>query len=426
MAAMKQVTTAARHDIAGIIVLTLGAGILALGSGVAPHLLEDSHAPMWVLLACGALFALPGLMLLSQGRAPAWVQTLLGNCLVTLFAVVPAWVAWGGDARAFSGSGGLFGLIPGLGSVSFARLAFALGALIMGLVALFAWIAWIKRLGWPGRACLLAGACLAAWLLLLVMPAEPRWPDSVDDNERLARYALMVEDEGWSRVGGGHPRRWYYPPWRNIEQWTKAARSRLAAIRALPEGQSALTVPRIATAPMIDGAIGEAEWLGALRVELAPATLGSSVRAASDGRRLYLAADVPADTTADGFDQFRVWFHIGLSPWLANERAVVNRSGGVDVLRATRFPWGDNPPRSRTDWHIYEKTAGAASLDGHRRFELALDLEEAGIAPGVAFPLWLEIEGDPLRDANRKFKARSNLGQAGSYEAPLWFRVGAD
>ena len=54
------------------------------------------------------------------------------------------------------------------------------------------------------------------------------------------------------------------------------------------------------------------------------------------------------------------------------------------------------------------------------------NLDEAGIVPGVAFPLWLEIEGDPLRDANRKFKARSNLGQAGSNDAPLWFRVAAD
>lgn len=426
MAAMKQASATARHDIAGIIALMIGAGIFALGSGIAPHLLEDSNAPMWVLLACGALFALPGLMLLSQGRMPAWVQTLLGNCLLTLFAVIPAWVAWGGDSRAFSGSGELAGLIPGLGFVDFARLAFALAALIMGLVALFAWIAWIKRLGWTGRAGLLAGAFLAAWLLLLVMPAEPRWPDSVGDHERLARYALMVEDEGWGRIGGRHPRRWYFPPWRNIEQWTKAARSRLAAVRALPAGQTALLVPRIATAPVIDGAIGEAEWRGALRIALVPEVLGSSVLAASDGRVLYLAADVPADTTADGFDQFRVWYHIGLSPWLANERALVDRSGGVNVLRATRFPWGDNPPRSRTDWHIHEKAVGASSLDGHRRFELALDLDEAGIVPGVAFPLWLEIEGDPVRDANRKFRARSNLGQAGSNDAPLWFRVAAD
>ncbi|MFH1869198.1 MAG: hypothetical protein ABIG36_00990 [Pseudomonadota bacterium] len=426
MAAMKQASVAGRHDIAGIIVLMIGAGILALGSGIAPHLLEGSNAPVWVLLASGALFALPGLMLLSQGRLPAWVRTLLGNCLLTLFAVIPAWVAWGGDSRAFSGSGGLTGLIPGLSFVGFARLAFALAALVMGLVALFAWIAWIKRLGRTGRAGLLAGAFLAAWLLLRVMPAEPRWPDSVDDHERLARYALMVEDEGWGRIGGRHPRRWYYPPWRNIEQWTKAARSRLAAVRALPAGQAALLVPRIATAPEIDGAIGEAEWRGALRIALVPEALGSSVRAASDGRRLYLAAEVPADTTTDGFDQFRVWFHIGLSPWLANERALVDRSGGINVLRATRFPWGDNPPRSRTDWHIHEKAAGASSLDGHRRFELALDLDEAGIVPGVAFPLWLEIEGDPVRDANRKFRARSNLGQAGSYDAPLWFRVAAD
>ena len=103
----------------------------------------------------------------------------------------------------------------------------------------------------------------------------------------------------------------------------------------------------------------------------------------------------------------------------------MDRSGAVTTLRATRFPWGDFPPRSRTDWRIYENARGASSLEGHRRFELALDLAEAGITPGVPFPAWLEIEGDPRRDAAGKFKARSILGRAGSHAAPLWLRVAA-
>lgn len=140
-------------------------------------------------------------------------------------------------------------------------------------------------------------------------------------------------------------------------------------------------------------------------------------------RATYFAADVPADTTSEGFDQFRVWFHIGLSPWLDNERAFVGRAGEVSSLRAMRFPWGDHAPRSRTHWHIYERARGASSVSGHRRFELALDLDEAGIAPGVAFPLWLEVEGDPQRDAAGKFKARTDLGRAGSHQAPLWLRL---
>jgi hypothetical protein len=414
-----------RHDIVGIIVLLVGAGILALGSGVHPPLLAGAHAPTWVLLAVGGIFTLPGLILLSQGRTPPWLQALLGNCVITLFAIVPAWVAWGGDPRAFSSAAGFFGLFASFSFANFGRIVFAGSALLIGLVACFIWLRWISGLSWAGRGALAAGAVLVAYLLLAVMPAEPHWPGLRDDHERLARYALMFEDEGWSRIDNRYPRRWMFPPWRNFEQWTKAARNRLTAARTLPEGQVALAVPPLATAPAIDGVIDEREWQGALRLDMLPVAFGSRVWLASHGRKLYLAADVPADTTAEGFDQFRFWFHLALSPWLENERAFVDRSGYVSAMRAARFPWGNNPPRSRTDRNIYEDTAGASSINGHRRFEMSLDLAESGIVPGVPFPAWLEIEGDPLRDANGKFKARTNLGNAGSYGVPLWFRVEA-
>ena len=292
-----------------------------------------------------------------------------------------------------------------------------------GLIALAAWISWLRKLSWSGRGYFAAAAALAAHLLLVVMPAEPRWPELADDHQRLARYALLVEDEGWSRLDGKEPRRWYFPPWHNFEEWTKAARSRLAASRIAPAGQEVLSIPAIAAAPRLDGSIGEDEWRGARRIALAPHALGSVVHIAGDERFIYFAADVPADTTNEGFDQFRVWFHIGLSPWLDNERAFVGRAGEVNSLRQTRFPWGEYAPRSRTDWRIYERARGASAVSGHRRFELALDLGESGIAPGIAFPLWLEVEGDPRRDAAGKFKARTDLGRAGSHAAPLWLRI---
>ena len=414
-----------QHDAFGLIALAIGAGIMALGAGLWPDALSGLNAPVWVLLAAGGVFALAGASLLSQGRTPPWVQAVIGNFILTLFAVIPAWIAWGGSRRGFSASGNLGGLwlTMGFDGANIGRMVFAGSAILMGLIALAVWIAWLRKLSWSGRGYFLAAALLAGQLLFVTMPAEPRWTDVADDHQRLPRYALLVEDEGWARVDGAGVRRWNFPPWRNFEDWTKSARSRLAAARKAPAGQEVLDIPYLATPPQLDGSIGADEWRGARRIELAPQALGTVVHVAGDARYLYFAADVPADTTSEGFDQFRVWFHIGLSPWLDNERAFVGRAGEVSSLRAMRFPWGDHAPRSRTHWHIYERARGASSVSGHRRFELALDLDEAGIAPGVAFPLWLEVEGDPQRDAAGKFKARTDLGRAGSHQAPLWLRL---
>lgn len=409
------------NELVGAIALLVGAGIMALGAGMFPTALQGANAPLWVILAAGGIFALAGIMLLAQGRLPEALLPLFGCLLITLFASIPAWIAWGSGPRQFTTTVGFFS--GNFGSADIGRIVFGLSALLVGAMALFSWLSWIRKLNWSGRAILATGVALAAYGLIVVMPAEPRWPDVADDHERLARYALLIEDEGWLRNKGRGPMRWHFPPWRNIEQWNKDARSRLAAARTLPPGQSALNIPLLATAPVIDGAIGDEEWRGALQLGLEPESLGSSVRIGRNGRYLYLAADVPADTTSTGFDQFRFWFHLALSPWLENERAFVDGSGSVNVLRTHRFPWGNFPPRSRTDWHTHEQAQGASSVAGHRRFELALELEESGLKPGVPFPAWFEIEGDPLRDAAGKFKARTELGQAGRYQQPLWLRI---
>ena len=58
-------------------------------------------------------------------------QYLIGVTLFATFAVIAGWVAFGGDARHFSGG------VPFLGAwnVSLARVAFGFGALICALAA---------------------------------------------------------------------------------------------------------------------------------------------------------------------------------------------------------------------------------------------------------------------------------------------------
>lgn len=406
----------------GLVALT-GAGLVAVGAGVFPTALPGANAPLWVIIAAGACFALAGLATLGQGRLPEALATLLPCLIVVLFAAIAGWVAWGDGPRQFSFSLGAGGFGFGGEGISAGRLAFGFGAVVMILLALLVCGAWLKRRRWPGRLAAMAGAGAAAYLWHVVMPAEPRWPEVADDHQRLARYALLVEDEGWLRNKGRGPIHWYFPPWRNIEEWTKAARARLAARRELPPGTTAMKVPLVTVPPRIDGVIGEDEWRGALRITLEPAGLGSTVWLQSDGMALFAAADVPADVTTTGFDQFRLWFHLDLSPWLSSERAFLDSTGSVNVLRTMRFPWGNNPPRERTVWHTHRRAVGATRVDGHRRYEMALDLEEAGIRPGVPLPVWIEIEGDPQRDAAGKFKARTSLGEVGRYRVPVWLKI---
>lgn len=110
-----------------------------------------------------------------------------------------------------------FGLITLAIGADIGRLVFSGAALLMGMIALTVWIDWLHKLSWAGRGYFLVAALLAAQLLFVTMPAEPRWPDVADDHQRLARYALLVKDEGWARIDGGEARRWYFPPWRNFE-----------------------------------------------------------------------------------------------------------------------------------------------------------------------------------------------------------------
>jgi hypothetical protein len=208
------------------------------------------------------------------------------------------------------------------------------------------------------------------------------------------------------------------------------ARSKLAAARRAPPGTALSTIPRAAAAPTIDGVAEPAEWRGALRIPLQPAERQAWVMLLAHGGTLYLAAHAPGDRTADGFDQFRFWFHLELSPFMENERVFISRSGPPNALRGARLPRNGvfdetADPRtlqSQTDWYVYGRARAAATITGYRQFELAVDLAEAGLFAGVPFPAFLEIEGDPIYEAG-KFKARVMEGTAGSAKQPIWLQV---
>jgi len=217
------------------------------------------------------------------------------------------------------------------------------------------------------------------------------------------------------------------------EHAVRRARSKLTLARRAPPDAQVLRIPLVATPPTVDGVVRPAEWARALRLALEPSDKRSEVLLLAHAGTLYLAALAPADRTEDGFDQFRFWFHIGLSAYLENERAFLAGRGRLSSLRGARLPRDESgfvasatvaPLQRKTDWYIYAKSRGVSTITGFRQYEMAIDLAESGIPRSAPFPAYFEIEGDPRRDAARKFKARLSLGQRGTAKAPLWLRIG--
>lgn len=213
-----------------------------------------------------------------------------------------------------------------------------------------------------------------------------------------------------------------------VEQRIKALRSRAASARVAPSDDAVIAIPRVAQAPRIDGRLEQREWerAVALQLEEAPAT---TLYLVSDGEWLFVGCDARDETTAGGYDQLRVYLHAGLLPGLVNERVHLGRGEGVTTIRQTTMRWTGPPPGRDeerwkrfdiSDWGIYRYAIGKSHLQGHRQYEMAVHLGEAGIASDAPFTLFAEVETDPQRDAHGGFEARRYLGRFGSQEAPLW------
>lgn len=214
------------------------------------------------------------------------------------------------------------------------------------------------------------------------------------------------------------------------EHHIKYARAKISKNLTLPANTITLKIPLIPnTTIAIDGAIQHQEWLQAARIKLEPEKTGSILYLQADNDWLYLAADVPGDTTKDGYDQFRFYIHVDIDPAIKNERIHVSRGApeALGGIRETRVSWQGEPPKSEgerwkkypiSDWRIYRMAKGASTMEQHRQFEAKLNLKESGLAIGTAFPVFVEIETDPLEDG--KSRKRMYLGGLGNQNQPVW------
>lgn len=120
-----------------------------------------------------------------------------------------------------------------------------------------------------------------------------------------------------------------------LERKIKSARSLKSSKRVAPDSVAPLKIPGVATTPLIDGLMGDAEWSQSMSMDIANQETRLYLQVS--GEWLFVACDAPAELTSGGYDQMRLYFHSGLLKKLDNERIHVGRGPGVTSIRQTRF-----------------------------------------------------------------------------------------
>jgi hypothetical protein len=146
----------------------------------------------------------------------------------------------------------------------------------------------------------------------------------------------------------------------------------------------------------------------------------------ADDQRWYLGCDVPIDTTATGFDQLRVYYHVDLAGGIRHERIHVSGTptrAFASYRLAHVVPLGGGPPAVISEAQIYRLGRGASTMITHRQFEAVLDLAESGLHLGVPFAAYVEVETDPHTDASGRVQHRVLAGTLGSQAVPVWFEL---
>jgi hypothetical protein len=144
--------------VAGLYILLVGADVLPVPGGR-----DKLHAPLGIVMCVGLAVFLAGACALLQGvgranasgelprEAPTWMRVMQYLLVVATFAsfgTIAGWIAFGGDARQFSGSFVGFG---GSTNAAIGRIAFGIGAAVMWLCTIAVAVSGARKLRSQGR-----------------------------------------------------------------------------------------------------------------------------------------------------------------------------------------------------------------------------------------------------------------------------------
>ena len=265
---------------------------------------------------------------------------------------------------------------------------------------------------------------------------RPRFTaSSVDFNRFLERaYEAKFHNSAWiNRMNRGALSSRYDDS--DEERLIKDARAELSRRIMAPSGQRVRSIPVVVRPPIVlDGLMSEREWDRAIQIPTDSNGRKTTLFLLSDGSQLYIACDVPEETSPADFAQFRFYIHVLTSPLIVNERVHLDGHRCV-ALRQTTVTWqGDSPTDESqrwkrypiTDWNVYQRSQGATQCVGHRQYEMSMNLAECGLYRGVPFPAFIEVEGPSKRNADGAFVQRTYLGKLGTQGTPAWFVIQPD
>jgi hypothetical protein len=422
----------------GVVAILAGLFPIAAATGIIQVDPDSMHAPRWVIGSVGGFFALTGVAILI--RRQTFLTALILPIMLTLFASVFCWVGLGPGEREFDGG------LPFVGAEFnnwIARGLFSLMGILMGLGALLGWLRFYRQ--WLAQHTLRKLAASVAALLALAVIAHQMTPRNIAgqmalmdatqyDSMIAALYQDKLANKDYLAWKSGRYSSKKFQDFRE-EEWIKQARAVVAQRVAPPEGVRVADIPLPGTSPpLIDGRLDDPIWNEALRLPLEESRQANLMLLAADEENLYLGCDAPGETTEKGFDQFRFYFHLNLTGLIAHERAMLSPGGTLRSGRKTAVAWAGETSADKDerwkqfpidDGNIFWNSETSSSLGGHRQYEARLQLKETGIAAGVAFAAFAELETDPFLDAQGKFKHRVELGRLGSARTPIWLRIGA-
>lgn len=125
---------------AGFAFAAIGMFIVLMALDIIPTDEADKNAPDWVILACGAIFFLTGIMI-KLGDRGRW-SDLLAGFLILAFALVGGWIAVFGAGEKMSGG---FWFASRETNISIARLVFGFGSLICLAISAYAFRRFLRK-----------------------------------------------------------------------------------------------------------------------------------------------------------------------------------------------------------------------------------------------------------------------------------------
>jgi hypothetical protein len=144
--------TPGRRLAIGLVFVVAGLPIMALATGLITPRPGSLHAPEWVLFMAGFSFSMAGTLFLLP---ESWIKLrgFLGGLLVTAFASIFDWVAFGPGERRFSGGLSIGPVFTSSGSSELSgRIWFGIAGVLISCFALWAWLRWLRTLFQPGSA----------------------------------------------------------------------------------------------------------------------------------------------------------------------------------------------------------------------------------------------------------------------------------